>query len=264
MRTGRVLGVIPARLGSARLPRKPLHPLAGRPLIEWVWRRVAGFGLFDDLVIATDSDEVVAAVRPLGARVELTARTHPSGTDRVAELAARAEFADCAIITNVQGDEPFLEREQVAAAITLVRQGWPIGTVAAPLHSRDDWHNPAVVKVVRRSDGGALYFSRAPIPWQRDRESGDADLEQGMFLRHSGVYAYTPEALRAWVALPEHPLEHLERLEQLRPLAAGIEIGVAVVASQAHGVDTLQDAERAEQLIRSMANPSPEPWQNHE
>jgi 3-deoxy-manno-octulosonate cytidylyltransferase (CMP-KDO synthetase) len=250
MRTGRVLGVIPARLGSERLPRKPLHPLAGKPLIEWVWRRVRSFNLFDVLIVATDSEEVAAVVRAFGGRPELTAAAHVSGTDRVAEIAARPEFADCAVISNVQGDEPFLEREQVAAAVELVRSGWPVGTVASPLHTLDAWQNPAVVKVVRRADGAALYFSRAAIPFVRGREPTMTELSGENCLRHLGVYAYSPDALARWVSLPEHALERLERLEQLRPLAAGIEIGVAIVAFSPEGIDTPEDAARAEKLLR--------------
>src|SRR5262245_45215421 len=195
MRTGRVLGVIPARLGSERLPRKPLHPLAGRPLIEWVWRRVASFQLFDALIVATDSDEVAAVVQAFGGRAVLTAATHPSGTDRVAEVAARAEFSDCSVIANVQGDEPFLERDHAEAAVALVKEGWPVGTIATPLRTLDAWRNPSVVKVVRRDDGAALYFSRAPIPWQREGEPADDAVQSARFLRHVGVYAYAPDAL---------------------------------------------------------------------
>ncbi|MGH7467025.1 MAG: 3-deoxy-manno-octulosonate cytidylyltransferase [Longimicrobiales bacterium] len=253
MRTGRVLGVIPARLGSERLPRKPLHPLAGRPLIEWVWRRVESFQLFDALIIATDSEEIAATVRAFGGRAELTAASHASGTERVAEIAGRADLGNFAVIVNVQGDEPFLEREQVAAALDLVHAGWPIGTAGTPLCTIDAWRSPAVVKVIRRADGGALYFSRAPIPWPRDGEPSAAQLASDTWLRHLGVYAYTADALRAWMRLPPHPLEQLERLEQLRPLAAGIGIGVAVVASSAEGVDTPEDAERAERVIRATA-----------
>jgi len=253
MRTGRVLGVIPARLGSERLPRKPLYPLAGRPLIEWVWRRVLSFDLFDTLLVATDSEQVADVVRSCGGRAELTSAHHASGTDRVAEIAARAEFADCAVITSVQGDEPFLDQEQVSAAVKLVQQGWPVGTVATPVCTLEAWRNPAIVKVVRRDDGAALYFSRAPIPFLRDREPTPDELRGNGFLRHLGVYAYAPDALRRWVSLPEHLLEQQERLEQLRPLAAGIGIGVAVVASSPEGVDTPADAERAERLLREMA-----------
>lgn len=248
MRTGRVLGVIPARLGSERLPRKPLYRLAGRPLIEWVWRRVNSLQFFDRLVIATDSEEVAAVAREFGADVELTAADHTSGTARIAELIARPDYGGYACIVNAQGDEPFLQREHVASAAELVAQGWPIGTVATPVRTVESWRNPSVVKVVRRDDAAALYFSRAPIPHLRDREPTAAELNYDL-LRHVGVYAYTPAALQEWVSLPEHPLEQLERLEQLRPLAAGIRIGVAVVASTPEGVDTPEDAARAERVI---------------
>jgi 3-deoxy-manno-octulosonate cytidylyltransferase (CMP-KDO synthetase) len=251
MRSGRVLGVIPARIASVRLPRKPLHPLAGRPLIEWVWRRVRSFDLFDPLIIATDSREIADVVQAFGARAELTAETHVSGTDRVAEIAARPEFSDCSIIVNVQGDEPFIQYEQVAQAIALVRESWPIGTVATPVRTLAAWRDPAVVKVVRADDGRALYFSRSAIPHQRGGDPTDAELASDRFLRHLGVYAYSADALRRWVSQPEHELERLERLEQLRPLASGIQIGVAVVASSSEGVDTLEDAVRAEQRIRA-------------
>src|SRR5262245_53576436 len=174
MRTGRVLGVIPARLGSERLPRKPLHRLAGRPLIEWVWRQVSSLQVFDHLVVATDSVEVAETVRAFGAAVEMTAAAHTSGTERVAEGARRAEYADFGVIVNVQGDEPFLEDEQLREAARLVQEGWPIGTIATPLRTLEAWRSTSVVKVVRRTDGAALYFSRAPIPHDR---AGEPDHE---------------------------------------------------------------------------------------
>ena len=251
MRSGRVLGVIPARLGSVRLPRKPLHPLAGRPLIEWVWRRVSSFQFFDQLVIATDSDEIAQTARGFGAHVVLTSPSHPSGTDRVAEVAALPQFADCGVIVNVQGDEPFIEREPIEQSARLVQTGWPVGTPATPVRTLAAWRDPAVVKVTRGRSGAALYFSRAPIPHNRDGDPTPEQLCSSEFLRHLGVYAYAADTLREWVALPEHPLERLEHLEQLRALAAGIQIGVAVVASVSEGVDTLEDAERAEWRIRA-------------
>ena len=251
MRNARVLGVIPARLGSERLPRKPLHRLAGRPLIEWVWRRISSLQVFDHLVIATDSVEIEEAARSFGAVVEMTAATHASGTERVAEVAGRAEYADFGVIVNVQGDEPFLEEDQLRQAVGLVQNGWPIGTIATPVRTLEAWRSNSVVKVVRRTDGAALYFSRAAIPHERAGEPSAQALNSEQYLRHIGVYAYTPAALQRWVALPEHPLERLERLEQLRPLAAGIEIGVAVVASTPEGIDTPEDAARAERRLKS-------------
>lgn len=250
MRSGRVLGVIPARLASERLHRKPLHRLADRPLIEWVWRRVESLQLFDQLIVATDSEEIVRVVEAFGGTAELTAAHHQSGTERIAELMAQPRFSEIACVVNIQGDEPFITREQIEPVIELVLDGWPLATCATPVGTLDVWRSPSVVKVVRGDDGRALYFSRAPIPFQRDHEPTEEELRGEPYLRHIGVYAYAPPALKQWVALPPNPLEQTEKLEQLRPLAGGIEIAVAVVASSPEGVDTLEDAMRAERLLR--------------
>jgi 3-deoxy-manno-octulosonate cytidylyltransferase (CMP-KDO synthetase) len=249
VRDERILGVIPARLGSERLPRKPLHPLAGRPLLEWVWRRVSSFRTFAHVVIATDAAEIVSACEAWGAAAELTAAAHESGTARIAELVARAAYRDYDIVVNVQGDEPFVREEQVESAVAQVRAGFDIGTVAAPVASPEAWADPGVVKVVRRADGGALYFSRSPIPHLRDRAPSAEELADGTLLRHVGVYAYSPAVLARWAGLAPTPLESLERLEQLRALAAGLSIGVGVVAGADGGVDTVADAARAEQRL---------------
>jgi 3-deoxy-manno-octulosonate cytidylyltransferase (CMP-KDO synthetase) len=249
----RILGVIPARLGSERLPRKPLHPLAGRPLLEWVWRRVSSFPLFDDVVVATDAAEIAAACEGWGARAVLTSTSHESGTSRIGEVVARSEYTGYDVVVNVQGDEPFVEESHVAEAVAQVRSGFDIGTVAAPVGTLEAWQDPAVVKVVRRADGGALYFSRSPIPHQRDGTPTTAALASADYLRHLGIYAYRPAVLRQWLALPATVLESTERLEQLRALAAGLSIGVGVVAAAAGGVDTAADAARAEQRIRAEA-----------
>ena len=248
----RVLGVIPARLGSTRLPRKPLHLLAGRPLLEWVWTRVSATGLFERVVIATDSEEVAEVSRGFGAAVELTLESHPSGTDRVAEVAGREPFTEHPLIVNIQGDEPFVRADHLAAALAMVADsGWDVGTVASPIQSVEEWRNPSAVKVVRARDGGALLFSRAAIPFVRDAEPTAAELAGGAFLRHIGIYAYRRDALMRWVSLPEGELERFARLEQLRPLAAGVRIGVAVVEPAEAGVDTLEDAERADRRLRA-------------
>lgn len=245
-----VLGVIPARLGSTRLPRKPLHPIAGRPLVEWVWRRAVEMGQFGAVVVATDSDEVAAAARAFGAEVAMTDAAHPSGTDRVAEVARGERYARFPVIVNVQGDEPFVPAAHVAEAVRLVRDdGWDVGTVACPLRSLDELREPSVVKVVRGDGEGALLFSRAPIPFPRDGDPAPEALAAGPWLRHVGVYAYRREALLRWVALPEGELERIERLEQLRPMAAGMRIGVARVAPAEAGVDTPADAARAEAVL---------------
>lgn len=253
-----VLGVIPARLGSTRLPRKPLHLLAGRPLIEWVWRRAESSGLFAAVVIATDDEAVADVADSFGASVELTLPSHPSGTDRVAEVAQRAAYRDFPLIVNIQGDEPFVRAEHLTAAIALVADGgWEVGTVAAPMAGAEEWRDPSVVKVVRSADGGAMLFSRAPIPFFRDREPDEADFASGATLRHIGIYAYRASALQRWVALEEGELERIEKLEQLRPLAAGIRIGVGKVDRAEGGVDTLADAERADRLLRATSTWGP-------
>ena len=159
----RVLGVIPARLGSTRLPNKPLQPLAGEPLITRVIERVLDHGLVGQLVVATDSEKVARVAEGSGIRAVLTSASHATGTDRVAEVAERAEFAGFDTIVNIQGDEPFLSREALAGALSRVEQGDEIGTAAAPL-DRALASDPSRVKVVTDARGRALYFSRAPIP----------------------------------------------------------------------------------------------------
>lgn len=245
--SARVLGVIPARIGSSRLPRKPLFPIAGRPLVEWVWRRAMGIAVFDAVVVATDDQQVADACRAFGAEVRLTDAAHPSGTDRVAEVAR--EFGDYDIVVNVQGDEPFLLAEHAEEAVRLVRDGgWELGTVATPIRTAAEWLEPSVVKVVRGDDGGALLFTRAPVPHPRDAEP---DFAGDTYLRHVGLYAYRRDALLRWVALPEGRLETIEKLEQLRPLAAGMRMGVAVGPPAEGGIDTPADAARAERLLQN-------------
>ncbi len=256
VRPRRVLAIIPARLGSERLPRKPLHLLAGRPLIEWVWRRVHEFPALDRVVVATDSQEVVAACRAMGAEVALTSPDHTSGTERAAEVVTCAEYAGYDVVVNIQGDEPFIGEEQVVAAAALAGR-FDVGTVATPVRTLAAWQDAAVVKVVRGEDGRALYFSRSPVPHVRGREPTAEELGSPDFLRHIGVFAYTPAALARWVAHPAVSLERLERLEQLRALAAGLTIGVGVVEETEGGVDTPADARRAEARLRAWA-------ENHE
>jgi 3-deoxy-manno-octulosonate cytidylyltransferase (CMP-KDO synthetase) len=235
-----ILAVIPARMAATRLPGKPLRDLGGEPLVIRVWQRVVSLGIADECVIATDSNAVAESARRAGAAVEMTSDRHPSGTDRVAEIATRKQYDRFDTIVNVQGDEPFVARDAVEGAAALVAsRAFPLGTAAAPLPP-DALDRPDVVKVVRADDGRALYFSRAPIPFLRDRT--DTAERDRLVRQHIGVYAYSRAALAAWVALPTHPLERIERLEQLRPLAAGIAMGVADVAGAVHrGIDTEED-----------------------
>lgn len=255
--SGQVLGIVPARLASSRLPRKPLYPLLGRPLIEWVWERVAPMSILDRVVVATDSDEVADVCRSLGAPFEMTSSDHPSGTDRVAEVAARPAFRDYEVIVNVQGDEPLVKEAHIQSAIDLVREGrWQVGTCATPLMTEQAHTDPSVVKVIRAENGRALYFSRAPIPHRRDGNPSLDELAREPFLRHIGLYAYTREALAEWVDLAPSRLEGLELLEQIRPLEAGFGIGVAVVESAEPGVDTPADAQRMEDILTELRAPT--------
>jgi 3-deoxy-manno-octulosonate cytidylyltransferase (CMP-KDO synthetase) len=240
----RTLAVIPARLGATRLPRKPLRLLAGVPLVVRVWQRVTSLGVAERCVVATDSAEVANVAREHGAEVTLTAESHPSGTDRVAEVAARSEYGAFDAILNVQGDEPFVSAAALHGAVSLVTSGqFELGTAAvrAPRALLDE---PSVVKIVAADDGSAMYFSRAPIPFLRDED--DAALLEPRVRQHIGIYAYRRHALARWVALPPHPLERIERLEQLRPLAAGMTMGVAMIDEPLRGgIDTEADLERA-------------------
>jgi len=240
----RTLVVIPARLAAVRLPQKPLRLLAGIPLIVRVWQRVSQMDIADAVVVATDEESVAGIVREAGADAVITGRQHVSGTDRVAEVARMPQFADFTTIVNVQGDEPFIGKQAIQGAEAMVSSGrFPLGTSASPA-SWDIGPNPNVVKVVIGNDGRALYFSRASIPFVRDREAiGSNEITM---LQHIGVYAYTRDALEKWVSLPAHPLENTERLEQLRPLAAGIPMGVAIAKEPpASGIDTEDDLSRA-------------------
>lgn len=239
-----VLAVIPARLGATRLPRKPLRLLGGAPLVAQVWRRVAAIDGIDRCLVATDSEEIRDTLVSEGAECAMTRADHLSGTDRVAEVAARAAFRAYDIVVNVQGDEPFIAPAAVRGAAGMVARGpFELGTASAPADPAI-LRSPHVVKVVTADDGRALYFSRAPIPFLRDE--ADAALQATVVRQHIGVYAYRRDALARWVALPEHTLERIERLEQLRPLAAGMSMGVAATTDAAPpGVDTEEDLAQA-------------------
>jgi len=209
-----------------------------------VLERVVALRVADRCVVATDSEEIAEQVRRAGGDAVLTDSAHPSGTDRVAEVARRPEFRDARAILNVQGDEPFVAADAVRGALAQVAANrFPLGT-AAVRASTDVLQRPEVVKVVTDDDGAAMYFSRAAIPFLRDH--ADAAERDARVLHHVGVYAYTPDALAQWVALPVHPLERIERLEQLRPLANGMRMGVAITdVALRGGIDTEADLELA-------------------
>lgn len=235
--------VVPARLGSTRLPNKMLRELAGKPLIQWTWEAACRCGA-DEIVIATDSEEVCSVCEAFGAEVRLTSSLHASGTDRVAEVAQLKQWADDVIVVNLQGDEPLMPPQHVdrVAALLAEDRTADISTLAQPLRDEIEWLDPACVKVVRDGSGRALYFSRAPIPWLRDSASGQSRFPTGLALRHIGLYAYRVGTLKRLSGLPVASLEACEALEQLRALVNGLGIIVAVVDTGVPcGVDTEAD-----------------------
>jgi 3-deoxy-manno-octulosonate cytidylyltransferase (CMP-KDO synthetase) len=245
--------VIPARHASTRLPGKPLRAIGGRPMIEHVWRRAAASGA-REVIVATDDARIEAACRAFGAQVAMTSPDHPSGTDRLAEVARAAGWGADDVVVNVQGDEPLLPPANVAQVAELL-VGDPaasLGTLATPIRSLHEFLDPNVVKVVVDARGRALYFSRAPVPWQRDGAPAGlaSQSSHAGALRHVGIYAYRCGALLRMAALPPSPLEQAERLEQLRALENGMTVRVAVaVEVPGPGVDTEADLAAAEAAL---------------
>jgi 3-deoxy-manno-octulosonate cytidylyltransferase (CMP-KDO synthetase) len=239
----RILGIIPARHASTRFPGKPLHPIAGRPLVLRVVERCRLARSLADVIVATDDERIAAAVRPF-CRVEMTRADHPSGTDRIAEAAARLA---CDAVVNVQGDEPLMDPAAVDAVAAALADA-EMTTAATPIRDAAVWANPNVVKVVTALDGRALYFSRRTIPYLRDLAAAPAEAQAGAFpfLHHLGLYGYRRETLLRLVRCPVSPLEAAEKLEQLRALEHGIAIRVVRVAHAAPGVDTPEDVARVE------------------
>ncbi len=238
------IAIIPARLASTRLPRKILREIAGRPMLAHVYEAARACSELQDVIVATDSEEIGAVCRQNGWHYRLTSAEHRSGTDRVHEVAQTVE-AD--VYVNVQGDEPLARREHLDVLMQLMRdERVQVGTIKTPC-SPDDVTNPNAVKVVTATDGRALYFSRAAIPFDRDR-SGTVH-----YHKHLGFYAYRKAALDAFCTWPESELERSERLEQLRFLDHGVEIYVAETEYDTVGVDTEEDLKRVEAILRRRA-----------
>lgn len=242
----RVIGVIPSRWGSTRFPGKSLHPICGKPLVQWVVESVKRARALDRVVVATDDERIAAAVRGF-AEVAMTRPDHPSGTDRVAEA---AKAADDDIVINIQGDEPLIDPALIDALAARMRAdaGWAMATAACPIRTTRDLEARTVVKVVLAQDGGALYFSRLPIPCRRD---GEPDLASGLYLRHLGIYAYRGAFLKRLVAEPPCELEKTESLEQLRAMYLGGRIAVIRTEDQGVGVDTPADVPAVEDILRA-------------
>lgn len=244
--------VIPARYGSSRLPGKPLRELAGKPLIQHVHERAMDAG-FETILIATDDERILNVCEGFGAQVAMTSSEHETGSDRLAEVVQQQGWEDDTIVVNLQGDEPLTPVVNLHQLTRNLEQ-FPdagIATLATPITSEEDLLNPNVVKVVRDEQGMALYFSRAPIPFQRD-----AGVEVAAYaLRHIGMYAYRAGFLKAFVGLTPTMPEVLEKLEQLRALSYGYKIHVDIAAEvPGTGVDTEEDIAKVEQSLSGTKN----------
>ncbi len=236
----KAIAVIPARLESTRLPRKMLREIAGKPLAGWVYEAVCRSPLLSDVILATDSKEILDTCRRHGWKAQMTYSTHRSGAERVHEV-SNSIAAD--VYVNVQGDEPMVRPEHIAALLDLMKDpAILVGTVKTPC-PQEEIHNPNAVKVVTAADGRALYFSRATIPFDRDKSASQ-------YFKHLGIYAYRKAALDRFVTLPESTLEKTERLEQLRFLENGVPIFVAETPYDSIGVDVEDDFRRVAEILR--------------
>lgn len=238
--------IIPARLASTRLPNKPLADLGGKPMVVRVAERAA-LSNAARVVVATDHQDIADACKQHGIEVSMTRADHPSGTDRIAEVADKLGLPADAVIVNVQGDEPLIDPELINACAGLIGSDVPMATAAHAIDALNDVFNPNVVKVVLDSAGHALMFSRAPIPWHRDAFAAEPRQMPAVYepLRHIGLYAYRQDFLQRYPSLPVSPIEHIEALEQLRVLWNGFRIAVHRTAAAPHaGVDTPEDLER--------------------
>jgi 3-deoxy-manno-octulosonate cytidylyltransferase (CMP-KDO synthetase) len=237
----KVAALIPARWGSTRFPGKPVHKIAGKPLIQHVWERCCEAKVFDRIIIATDDARIAEAASGFGAEAALTSGEHQSGTDRIAEVAR--QLTRVGLIFNVQGDEPLIAPELLSELVRMLARNRDIDliTAAVPIDA-DEARSEHVVKVVTDRKGNALYFSRSVIPFARGPGNPG-------YLKHLGIYGYRRKALLEFVRLEPSPLEQTERLEQLRALQNGMKLRVIISRTRSIGVDTLEDADAVEQLI---------------
>lgn len=238
------LGIIPARWASTRFPGKPLHSIAGKPLIQHVWERCQQCRKLDDLVIATDDQRILDTATTFGARALMTSENHPTGTDRIAEAATA--FPGANYLVNIQGDEPLITPSLIDQLVETLHTdpGISMATAANPITDDSLMDDPNVVKCALALNGDALYFSRSPLPYRRS-ESPALKL-----YRHKGIYAYRRDFLEKFVAWPPSPLELAESLEQLRALENNARIKVLITHDDSPGVDTLEQANQIEDLLR--------------
>ena len=242
-----IIGIIPARYASTRFPGKPLHPIAGKTLVQHVVERCREAKLLSEVIVATDDERIAKVAREFCA-VEMTQADHLTGTDRIAEVAARL---NCEAVVNVQGDEPLIDPAVIDAVAGALAEA-EMTTAATPVNNISDYSDPNSVKVVVSAANHALYFSRRTIPFVRDsaEESPEARLATFPFLKHLGIYGYRGDTLRRLVAFAPSPLEKAERLEQLRALENGIAITVCRVNYDAVGVDVPEDVARVESVLK--------------
>lgn len=251
MRT-KTIGVIPARWASTRFPGKSTALICGKPLIQWVIERASRAKFLDRVIVATDDQRIAGAAAKAGADAVMTRADHPSGTDRVAEAAGKFKAE---IIVNIQGDEPTIDPELIDELIVVMRaeKKWDMATAASPIAATSDAANPSLCKVVCNAEGQALYFSRHPIPYIRDKTFHAA---KGTYWRHMGIYLYRQAFLKRFVAAPPCLLEQAECLEQLRALHLGARIKVVQTTKHAIGVDTPSDIAAAEAALKKIESES--------
>jgi 3-deoxy-manno-octulosonate cytidylyltransferase (CMP-KDO synthetase) len=242
--------LIPARYAATRLPGKPLLEVAGRTLLEWVWRCARDSGAAS-VLIATDDERIAAAAHTFGAQVAMTSPAHVSGTDRIAEVVRARHFGAEEVVVNLQGDEPLMPPEVIArVAAAVAATGVDIATAVAPIGDVEEFLDPNCVKALRAADGRALYFSRAPVPWPREHAIEGRPSDFASALRHIGIYAYRVRSLLRFAALAPTRLELCEKLEQLRALEHGMSIQLVTFNSAPPpGVDTPKDLERVRAVL---------------
>lgn len=246
--------LIPARYGSTRFPGKPLAILKNKPIIQHVYERAKASKLINEVFVATDDNRIMEVVKSFGGKAIMTSQNHPSGTDRIAEAVDKLlqegyNLQDSSIVINLQGDEPLIKIEMIDQLIELMKsENNSIGTLAKKVEKEEDFRNPNIVKVVFDKNGYALYFSRSPIPFDREKFIKGFSNNNFMY-KHIGIYGYSVKILKNFVSLPQSRLEKIESLEQLRALENGIKIKVSITEYDSFGIDTPEDLEVAEKCL---------------
>lgn len=242
----KTIGVIPSRYSSSRFPGKPLVDVLGQPMIQRVYQQACKAELLDEVIVATDDERIKNSVEEIGGKVFLTQGNHPSGTDRIWEVVEKSTHSEnWNVIINIQGDEPFIQPQQIDELCEIMQGGCDIGTLIKPLESKKEFENVNRAKVVVNTKGQALYFSRSPIPYFREESELKKKLALGELFKHVGMYGYQKNILKEIVQLEPGMLEKIESLEQLRWLENGYTIQTAITKYSSLGIDTPEDLEQA-------------------